>query len=225
MMDEDLRAVSSGLAGASTGVAMSGTSEDDDLETVLSAYRAGLFPMGLGEGGGPPIGWWTPTLRGVLLPGELIVSRSLRRSRRQYHCTVDEDFAGVVAGCADPARAGGWITAELQDLYQRLHARGEAHSIEVRADGGDLVGGLFGIRLGRVFIGESMFHSETDASKVALVELAERLTTAFGDTWTVDVQWSTPHLESLGVSEMTGLHYLERLRHAEVLDGSEVFDR
>ena len=214
MMDEELRAVSAGIGAG-----------DADLETILSAYRAGLFPMGLGDGGGPPIGWWAPALRGVLLPGRLRVSRSLRRSVRRYTCSVDRAFDRVVDRCADPAREGAWISDDLREVYHRLHDTGRARSVEVWDASGELVGGLFGIDLGRLFIGESMFHRRTDASKVALVHLVDLLTEQYADDWTLDVQWSTPHLETLGVSEISGLDYLVRLRHAEAGSGSEVFYR
>lgn len=211
MNDDDLKAVSIGF--------------DGDLETVMSAYRAGLFPMGLGDDGGPPMGWWGPILRGVLLPGDLRVSRSLRRSMRGFTATLDQSFADVVAACADPSREGAWITARFSQLYEELHDAGWAHSIEVWDASGDLAGGLFGISFGAVFIGESMFHHRTDASKAALVHLVDLLDSRCGDAWMLDIQWSTPHLESLGVSEMTGLEYLNRLHHAGSVCGSEVFYR
>ena len=114
-MDEDLRAVSADLDVGEGG-----------LETILSAYRAGLFPMGLGDGGGAPIGWWAPALRGVLLPGRLRISRSLRRSLRRYTHSIDRDFAGVVEGCADPDREGAWISPRMREVYLRLHTAGWA---------------------------------------------------------------------------------------------------
>ncbi|BDZ57736.1 leucyl/phenylalanyl-tRNA--protein transferase [Barrientosiimonas endolithica] len=104
-----------------------------DLEpgTLLEAYRHGLFPMGLGRHGTRPIGWWSPIRRGVLLPGDLHVSRSLRRSARQFRISVDEAFGAVLSGCADPAREGRWITPEIAEAYVRLHELGWAHSVEV----------------------------------------------------------------------------------------------
>lgn len=211
MLDEDLKAVSIGF--------------DTDVEAVMSAYRAGLFPMGLGDDGGPPMGWWAPTLRGVLLPGNLRISRSLRRSLRGFTFSVDESFDAVVAECSDPDREGAWITDRFEGLYHDLHAAGWAHSVEVHDASGDLVGGLFGVSFGAVFVGESMFHRQTDASKAALVHLVELLDQRFGDTWMVDTQWSTPHLETLGVSEMTGLEYVNRLHQAGAVQDSEVFYR
>lgn len=179
-----------------------------DLEpgTLLAAYRAGLFPMGLGVGGQEPIGWWSPDPRGVLLPGDLHISRSLRRSVRAFEVTVDAAFAEVVHGCAEPARDGAWITPQIRAAYQRLHDLGWAHSVEVWA-GGHLVGGTYGLAIGRLFAGESMFHRVTDASKAALLGLVEVLAED-GEPWVLDVQWQTPHLRSLGVRSVARPAYL-----------------
>ncbi|MEH3034363.1 MAG: leucyl/phenylalanyl-tRNA--protein transferase [Aeromicrobium erythreum] len=177
-----------------------------DLEpsTIVEAYRHGLFPM-------PHEGellWWSPVRRGVLEPGGLHVSRSLRRSVRRFHVTVDESFDDVVRACADPSRPHGWIDDDVRVAYGRLHELGWAHSIEVRDDDGTLVGGLYGLGLGALFAGESMFHHVRDASKVALVALVDRL----GPDHLVDVQWSTPHLASLGVVEWPRERYLAAVR-------------
>ncbi|MDO5629593.1 MAG: leucyl/phenylalanyl-tRNA--protein transferase [Mobilicoccus sp.] len=190
-----------------------------DLEpgTLLAAYRAGVFPMGVGRRGGGPLAWWSPDPRGVLLPGGLKVSRSLRKSCRTFDITIDTDFEGVVAGCADPSREGRWITPALAAAYLRLHRAGWAHSIEVRRDG-DLVGGLYGVAIGGFFAGESMFHRVSDASKAALVGLVDVL---FADRDTrrfIDTQWSTPHLASLGVVDIPQSDYLRRLSWALELD-------
>jgi leucyl/phenylalanyl-tRNA--protein transferase len=137
------------------------------------------------------------------------VSRSLRRTRRRYEIRVDTAFADVVDGCADPRRPGGWITRDVRDAYVRLHELGWAHSVEAwDADG--LAGGLYGVAVGRLFAAESMFHRRTDASKAALVALAERL----GDDALIDVQWLTPHLASLGATEIPRDEYLRRLERA-----------
>ena len=185
-----------------------------DPASVLTAYRLGVFPMGLGEGGTPPMGWWCPRWRGVLEPGTVHVSRSLRRSLRRFTVTVDEDFAGVLAACADPDRDGFWITDAIRSAYTELHALGWAHSVEVRDDDGALVGGLYGVAIGGLFAGESMFHHVTDASKAALVGL-DRLVGADGDPRRIiDVQWRTPHLGTLGVVEVHRREYLTRLEHA-----------
>ncbi len=190
-----------------------------DLEpgTLLGAYRAGLFPMGLGEGGGEPLGWWSPDPRGVLLPGDLHVSRSLRRSSRQFETRVDTAFTEVVRRCADPSRSGRWITEDIAHAYDRLHDLGWAHSVETWS-AGELVGGLYGLAIGGLFAGESMFHTVTDASKAALVGLVRHLQCrSAGHPWVVDVQWRTPHLASLGVRQVRRTAYLALV--AGVVDG------
>ncbi len=155
------------------------------------------------------MGWWSPVERGVLVPDELRVSRSLRRSTRRWTVTVDQSFAEVVTQCATQRRRGGWISAAILDAYVRLHELGWAHSVETRDDAGRLVGGLYGVRIGQLFAGESMFHLERDASKVALVHLASRM--SGGAPSLIDVQWATPHLESLGVATVPRREYLRRL--------------
>lgn len=178
--------------------------------TLLAAYRQGLFPMGLGRHGAPPLGWWSPDPRGVLLPGRLHISRSLRRSARGLRVSVDLDFEAVVRCCADPRREGRWITPAIIEAYADLHRLGWAHSLEVWS-GHRLVGGLYGLSIGGLFAGESMFHRATDASKVALWALND-LVLAGGDARRMlDVQWSTPHLASLGVQELSRTEYLRRL--------------
>jgi leucyl/phenylalanyl-tRNA--protein transferase len=181
-----------------------------DLEpgTLLAAYRAGLFPMPVGR---RRIGWFSPLHRGVLPLDGLRVSRSLRRSCSRYDVTVDACFRTVMEACGDPRRPHGWITPAIVDAYERLHHTGWAHSVEAW-DGSALVGGLYGVAIGGLFAGESMFHRATDASKVALVALVEMLVR---DGYVLlDVQWSTPHLASLGVVEIPRTEYLERLAHA-----------
>ena len=181
-------------AGAPLLGEIAGVGADLEPGTLLEAYRTGLFPMRL-DGVHGPLAWWSPGPRGILPLDALIVSRSLRRSLRRYTVTVDTAFADVVAGCADPRREGAWIDEEIGQAYQRLHQLGWAHSVEAW-DGSDLVGGLYGVAVGGLFAGESMFHRATDASKVALVELCARLLEAGGRL--VDVQEETPHLVSLG---------------------------
>lgn len=186
-----------------------------DLEpgTILEGYRHGLFPMGLGRHGGRPLGWWSPLRRGVLLPGDFHLSRSLRRTSRRFEVTLDTAFPEVIAACADPSRPGRWITREVANGYTRLYDLGWAHSVEVWQDG-RLVGGLYGVAVGGLFAGESMFHRVTDASKVALRSLVEVCFAEGGDARLIDVQWQTPHLASLGVREITREAYLERLSRA-----------
>ncbi|MDO5502200.1 MAG: leucyl/phenylalanyl-tRNA--protein transferase [Actinomycetia bacterium] len=175
--------------------------------SLLAAYRAGLFPMGLGRHGRGPIGWWSPDPRGVLLPGGLRVSRSLRRSVRRFEVRVNTAFVEVIGACADRRRDGRWITREIIAAYTRLHELGWAHSVETWQED-RLVGGVYGVMIGGLFAGESMFYRENDASKVALVALVERF---LAPGRLLDVQWSTPHLASLGVVEVPREEYLARL--------------
>jgi len=201
------------LAAADPGEDLVAAGADLEPTTLLAAYATGLFPMGLGRHGKPPIGWWSPDPRGVLPLQNLHVPRSLRRSLRRFRVRFDTAFDDVVAGCADPRRHGRWITPEIAAAYRRLHRLGHAHSVEVFA-GDELVGGLYGVEVGGLFAGESMFHRVNDASKVAVVALV-RLLQADGDTRRlVDVQWRTPHLATLGVIEMPRPQYLRRLEEA-----------
>ncbi|HNV14634.1 MAG TPA: leucyl/phenylalanyl-tRNA--protein transferase [Dermatophilaceae bacterium] len=198
---------------ADAGEDLVGAGADLEPATILAAYRAGAFPMGLGRHGAGPMGWWSPDPRGVLRPEDLRVSRSLRRSCARLQVTVDTAFDAVVRGCADPDREGRWITRPVTRAYTRLHALGWAHSVEVWS-GDQLVGGLYGIAIGGLFAGESMFHRVTDASKVALVALRELITADGDPRRIIDVQWVTPHLASLGVREVPRAAYLGLLREA-----------
>jgi len=169
-------------------------------ERLVDAYAHGIFPW-FSEG--DPILWWSPDPRMVLFPGDLKVSRSLRRSvaRGGFEIRFDTAFGRVMRECAAPrgARAGTWIVPEMVSAYTRLHDLDIAHSVESWQDG-DLVGGLYGIGLGAIFFGESMFAYATDASKVALVALVERLR---GEACRlIDCQQATPHLASLGAREI-----------------------
>ncbi len=181
-----------------------------DLEpgTLLAAYRSGLFPMPLRK---KLIGWWSPDPRGVVPLDGLKVSRSLRRSCARFELTFDTQFEKVMRACADPRRPHGWITDDFVRAYTLLHRLGWAHSVETWRDG-ELVGGLYGVRIGRFFAGESMFHTTTDASKVALVALVDLLTDT-GATL-LDVQWNTDHLRSLGAVDVPRVEYLRRLTTA-----------
>ena len=162
--------------------------------TLLAAYSKGFFPMAIdGE-----IRWFSPRERGIIPLDGLHVSRRLGRLLRQgrFEVAVDRSFEGVVAACASrPGAEGTWIDAEIAESYAALHRAGFAHSVETWRNG-ELVGGLYGVALRGAFFGESMFHRVTDASKVALVRLVERLQ-ARGYTL-LDIQWVTPHLASLG---------------------------
>ncbi|MEM9714454.1 MAG: leucyl/phenylalanyl-tRNA--protein transferase [Actinomycetota bacterium] len=183
-----------------------------DLEpgTLLAAYRAGLFPMPLRRS----IGWWSPDPRGVLPLDGLRVTRSLRRSVRRYELRVDTAFGEVIERCADPRRSHGWISPAIRSAYSRLHELGWAHSVEAW-EGGRLVGGLYGVSVDGLFAGESMFHEAVDASKVALVGLVGLLRSS-GATL-LDVQWSTPHLASLGVLDVSRERYLALLDAARTV--------
>jgi leucyl/phenylalanyl-tRNA---protein transferase len=182
-----------------------------DLEpgTVLAAYRAGLFPMPYDR---RRLGWWSPDPRGVLPLEGLRVSRSLRRSTRRFEVRFDTSFAEVITACATTRRRGGWITPAFITAYGRLHELGWTHSVETWTDDGELAGGLYGVAIGGLFAGESMFHRRTDASKVALVALVDQLQ-ASGMTL-LDVQWVTPHLATLGATEVPRARYLALLADA-----------
>jgi leucyl/phenylalanyl-tRNA--protein transferase len=184
-----------------------------DLEpgTVLGAYRCGYFPMPFDDRPGGEIGWWSPVTRGVLPLADLRVSRSLRRSCRRFEIRVDTAFEQVVAACADPHRPHGWISDDIRAAYLRLHELGWVHSVEAWRDG-RLAGGLYGVAIGGLFAGESMFHRERDASKVALMGLVEILSD--GEERLLDVQWRTDHLATLGVVEIPRSTYLEKMRAA-----------
>lgn len=190
-----------------------GVGADLEPETLLSAYRGGLFPMPLsGPAGRELLGWWSPDPRAILPLDELQVSRSLRRSCRRFEIRVDSDFQAVIDACADPGRDGTWITPAVRRAYVRLHRLGWAHSVEAWDGDGRLAGGLYGVAIGGLFAGESMFHLQRDASKVALVGLVERL--GAGGAGLLDVQWATSHLMSLGAVEIERARYLDLLAEA-----------
>jgi len=180
---------------------------------VLAAYRAGLFPMEVNHGRRrKALGWWSPDPRGVIPLDGLRISKSLRRSRSRFIIEVDRAFEPVMRACADPKRPGGWISEPFVEAYTALHQLGWAHSVEAWTPEGELVGGLYGVAIGGAFAGESMFQRRTDASKVALVGLVERLR-AWGYQL-LDTQWSTPHLESLGAVSISRDEYLRQLAEA-----------
>jgi leucyl/phenylalanyl-tRNA--protein transferase len=184
-----------------------------DLEpaTLAAAYQRGIFPM---EARGLPgvLAWWSPDPRGILPLDGLRVTRSMRQSARQFEIRVDTCFADVMRACADPSREDGWISAPFIEAYTTLHELGWAHSVEVFDRAGRLAGGLYGVRVNRLFAGESMFHLRRDASKVALMALVALMRES-GMTL-LDVQWRTDHLESLGAVEVTRARYLSRLADA-----------
>ncbi|SCK21271.1 leucyl/phenylalanyl-tRNA--protein transferase [Vogesella sp. LIG4] len=176
---------------------------------LLAGYQRGIFPW---FSPGDPILWWSPSQRMVLEPGQLRITRSLAKSLRnkQYSFRFDSAFEQVMRGCAAPrdGQAGTWISEDMIAAYCRLHAEGHAHSAEVWQQG-QLVGGLYGVAVGRMFFGESMFHRATDASKIALVQLANVLFAhGFG---MIDCQLFTPHLESLGAHLVSRAEFIARL--------------
>jgi len=187
-----------------------GRGADLQPETLIHAYMNGVFPMSselaLGE---DDVAWWSPLLRGVIPLDGLRITRSMRRSQRKFHIKTDTCFERVMRGCASPDRPGGWINEQFIAAYVELHKLGWAHSVEVFDENEVLVGGLYGVRVGRLFAGESMFHLMRDASKVALMHLVDTMN---HDGMTLlDVQWLTPHLESLGAVEIPRSEYLHRL--------------
>ena len=182
---------------------------DLSIERLLAAYRCGIFPWYQDD---QPILWWTPDPRTVLIPREMHISRSLQRTLRRdtFTVSVDRDFAAVIAACAaDRGKTGTWITAEMQAAYCALHALGHAHSIETWQDG-ELVGGVYGVNIGRVFFGESMFSRRSDASKVALVRLVGLCRElAIG---VIDCQLASAHLATLGARSLPRREFETLLR-------------
>lgn len=193
-------------------------------DVTLLAYHCGVFPMPISEPGEEPwMWWWSPVHRGILPVDQLRVTRSLRASARKYTVTVDTAFDEVLRRCADPTRDGGWIDQRIVDVYTVLHQRGYVHSVETWTLDGRLAGGLYGVSIGGLFAGESMFHDPVigrDASKVALWGLIDRLRAA-GDPEhrVVDVQWQTDHLATLGVRSIPRGQYLAQLPQVLALPG------
>ena len=181
-----------------------------DTSLLISAYAQGIFPMSMDDGS---ISWFSPDPRGILPLDHFTVSRRLARVVRQqkFEIAVDRGFEAVMRACASDREDGTWISDEIVESYVALHRRGLAHSVEAWQDG-VLVGGLYGVHLGGAFFGESMFHTVTDASKVALVALVDRLQA--GGFALLDTQWTTPHLEQFGAIEIPREEYIERLSAA-----------
>lgn len=179
------------------------------VQRLLHAYRQGIFPW---YSEGQPIMWWSPDPRAVLFPDELNISRSLRKTLKKdlYSVTLDTAFAEVMDACAAPREddAGTWITDDMKDAYYNLHQQGHAHSVEAWQDG-ELVGGLYGVAIGKVFFGESMFTRRTDASKVAFVHLVQQL-----KKWgyaLIDCQVHSGHLASLGATNIPRSKFISLL--------------
>ncbi|QBQ53607.1 leucyl/phenylalanyl-tRNA--protein transferase [Nitrosococcus wardiae] len=189
-------------------------------ERLITAYRKGIFPW---YNQGQPILWWSPDPRLVLFPEQLHISRSLRKRLRRgtYRVTLDQDFPGVIQACASPRRdeEGTWITAEMESAYFRLHRIGIAHSVEAWEED-KLIGGLYGVSIGRIFFGESMFSQRPDASKVALVYLCRQL-----QQWgfpLLDCQIQSEHLQRLGAQTIPRdefLHWLQQFCNTPSIKG------
>lgn len=174
---------------------------------LVDAYAHGIFPWPYDDG---EVYWWSPDPRAVIKPDQLHVSRSLRRTlrRSEWRCTVDRAFDDVMAACAEPRGTGSWITDDYRAGYARLHALGIAHSVEIW-EGDELVGGVYGVVIGAVFTGESMFHRRTDASKAALVGLCAHMRRQ--GLALIDAQLPTDHLLSMGAVALPRAEFLELL--------------
>lgn len=180
-------------------------------EFLLQAYAAGAFPMAVNRRG--DIRWFSPDPRAIIpLDDRFHIPHGLRRAlrRQPFEMTVDRDFEAVIHACAT-AHGESWISKDILRVYTELHHAGYAHSVEAWREG-QLAGGLYGVQLGGAFFGESMFHRETDASKIALVTLVERLRA--GGFTLLDTQWTTPHLEQFGTLEIPRAEYLHLLQAA-----------
>ena len=177
---------------------------------LLDAYRRGIFPW---YDEGNPILWWSPNPRAIFELDDFHLSRRLRRTIRsgRFRMAVDQDFGGVIRGCAAGREDGTWIIPEMIEAYEELHRLGHAHSVEAWCDG-TLAGGVYGVAIGGFFAGESMFSRQRDASKVALAYLVERLCERGFRLF--DIQFVTPHTVSLGAVEIPRSEYLERLQRA-----------
>jgi len=192
-----------------------------DARALLGCYARGIFPMAEARDD-PSLFFLDPDMRGIMPLAGLYISRSLAKSLRRadHSVTVNTDFLGTVHACAEPApgREETWINPIIESLYEDLHLMGHAHSVEVRDPTDTLIGGLYGVTLGGAFFGESMFSRRTDASKIALVHLVERLH-ARGFTL-LDMQFLTPHLASLGGIEISRADYRVRLDKALLQDAT-----
>ncbi|MBS7326576.1 MAG: leucyl/phenylalanyl-tRNA--protein transferase [Thiopseudomonas sp.] len=184
---------------------------DLSTERLVHAYRHGCFPW---YSHGQPLMWWSPDPRTVLFPDELHIPRSLRKTLRsaRFNISYDTDFAAVIRACAEPRQDGfgTWITTDMQDAYLQLHQQGLAHSVEVWQDG-ELAGGLYGIAMGQLFFGESMFARQPDASKVGFVTLVQDLLAA-GFTL-IDCQMPTAHLARFGARDIPRVRFQHYLQH------------
>jgi leucyl/phenylalanyl-tRNA--protein transferase len=187
-----------------------------ETELLLQAYSMGVFPMAVNKRG--KIGWFSPDPRAIIpLDHQFHIPHGLRRvlKKHTFDIAFDTDFGAVIRECGRRRKEGTWISPEIVESYVNLHQIGHAHSVEVRQEG-KLVGGLYGVHIGGAFFGESMFHRVTDASKIALVSLVERLRRQ--QFILLDTQWMTPHLAMFGTYEIARDAYLDRLSEAVALD-------
>ena len=182
---------------------------DLETDTLLYAYAHGMFPMFVNKRN---LAWWSPVDRGVIPLDGLRITRSMQQSAKKFTCTVNQAFSEVMTLCGSMRTDGNWINQHFIDAYTELHEEGHAHSVEVWNEAGDLVGGLYGVRINKFFAGESMFHIETNASKVALMHLVQLMT--LDGMELLDTQWRTDHLESLGCIAIPREKYLQLLASA-----------
>jgi leucyl/phenylalanyl-tRNA--protein transferase len=182
---------------------------DLETDTLLYAYAHGMFPMFVNKRN---LAWWSPVDRGVIPLDGLRITRSMQQSAKRFTCTVNQAFSEVMTLCGSMRTDGNWINQHFINAYTELHEEGHAHSVEVWNETGDLVGGLYGVRVNKFFAGESMFHIETDASKVALMHLVKLMT--LDGMELLDTQWRTDHLESLGCIAIPREKYLQLLASA-----------
>jgi leucyl/phenylalanyl-tRNA--protein transferase len=182
---------------------------DLETDTLLYAYAHGMFPMFVNKRN---LAWWSPVDRGVIPLDGLRITRSMRKSAQKFTCTINEAFTDVMTLCGSMRTDGNWITREFINAYSDLHEEGHAHSVEVWNEADELVGGLYGVRINKFFAGESMFHIQTDASKVALMHLVELMT--LDGMELLDTQWRTEHLETLGCIAVQREKYLQLLASA-----------
>lgn len=182
---------------------------DLETDTLLYAYAHGMFPMYINK---KNLAWWSPVDRGVIPLDGLRVTRSVRQSAKKFTCTVNHAFLDVMRLCATSHTEGNWINSDFIDAYTELHHEGHAHSVEVWNTTGELVGGLYGVRINKFFAGESMFHTENDASKVALMHLVQLMN--LDGMELLDTQWRTDHLQSLGCIAIPRKKYLQLLASA-----------
>lgn len=181
---------------------------DLETDTLLYAYAHGMFPMFHKR----DLLWWSPVDRGVIPLNGVRITRSMRQSAKMFTCTVNTAFVDVMKKCATTHTDGNWIDKNFIDAYTELHQEGHAHSVEVWNSNGELVGGLYGVRINKFFAGESMFHTETNASKVALMHLVQLMT--LDGMELLDTQWRTEHLETLGCIAVPREKYLHLLASA-----------